>query len=95
MYRHHIANTAYPINHVRTMREYRVKNSLKDAFVQTAWDGIDSLGLYAHIPFCEYRCKFCEYTVLDPKQYHHEDTHTRYVSGLKKEIDLYAQKTAL
>jgi len=95
-YWHHLANTAYPINHVKTVVPYyRIKNSLKDAFTQSAWEWIDSFGLYAHIPFCAHRCYFCEYTVLDPKTYHNEDAHSSYTQALKKEIQMYAERTSL
>lgn len=94
-YNHHIANTAYPINHVRTMRDYRIRNHKKQAFVEQAWDGIDELGFYAHVPFCEQRCSFCEYTVVDPKKSHNVDTHTLYFAKLQREIEMYANLTDL
>ncbi len=94
-YNHHLANTAYPINHVRTMRDYRIRNHKKHDFVEKAWDGIDELGFYAHVPFCEQRCSFCEYTVVDPKKFNNIDTHTRYFTGMEKEIELYANLTNL
>ena len=65
---HHIANTAYPIGHVTTMRPYRVsrRDGEDDRVAAAAWDGIDEMCLYVHVPFCEKRCSFCEYTVVDP-----------------------------
>lgn len=62
---HYIANTAYPINHGQTINEYRVDDyNAKLKTLQTTRSGYDTLGLYVHIPFCEHRCAFCEYTVL-------------------------------
>lgn len=68
MTQHAIANTAYPIGHVTTMRPYRITRSQVQAFAPLPWQGIDQMGLYVHIPFCETRCGFCEYAVIDPKQ---------------------------
>jgi oxygen-independent coproporphyrinogen-3 oxidase len=67
---HHLANTAYPIGHLATMRPYRVtrREGEGDRVAAAAWEGIDELSLYVHIPFCEKRCSFCEYTVIDPRQ---------------------------
>lgn len=64
---HHISNTAYPIGHVTTMRPYKVPRSKVQETAPSAWGDIQQLGLYVHIPFCQARCGFCEYTVLDPK----------------------------
>ena len=61
---HHIANTAYPIAHDQTFGPYRVPRVRHVEVARDAWDGIDALGLYVHVPFCETRCSFCEYTVV-------------------------------
>src|SRR5690349_1786291 len=61
---HHISNTAYPIAHDVTWRPYRVPPGGAESVARAAWDGIDDLCLYVHIPFCETRCSFCEYTVV-------------------------------
>ena len=50
---HHIANTAYPIGHLTTMRPYRVPNSQVMATAQDAWRSVSRLSLYVHIPLCE------------------------------------------
>lgn len=92
-YNHHLANTAYPINHVVTMRDYRIRNHRKQDFVKHIREGTQELGFYAHVPFCEHRCNFCEYTVLDPKKFHNTDAHALYFAGLQKEIELYANLT--
>ena len=86
---HGIANTAYPIGHLTTMRPYKIPRSEVQAFAPLAWQGIDRLGLYVHIPFCEQRCKFCEYTVLDPAaRLENEDL---YFDLLLREFALYRQ----
>jgi oxygen-independent coproporphyrinogen-3 oxidase len=63
---HHIANTAYPINHNWTMKPYRVRRRDFAAVTAAAWRNINEMGLYIHIPFCQARCNFCEYTVINP-----------------------------
>ncbi len=63
---HHIANTAYPINHNWTMKPYRVRRQDFERVTAEAWAGIEEMGLYIHIPFCQARCNFCEYTVINP-----------------------------
>ena len=86
---HHIANTAYPIGHATTMRPYRLPRKRMQGFVPQTWHSADNLGLYVHIPFCEARCGFCEYTVVDPA------TNARdqdlYFDLLLKEFELYAR----
>jgi oxygen-independent coproporphyrinogen-3 oxidase len=62
---HHIANTAYPIGHTTTMRPYRVPRSHVRSTAVQAWEEVESLGLYVHVPFCESRCAYCEYAVVD------------------------------
>lgn len=63
---HHIANTAYPINHNWTMKPYRVRRQDFETVTAAAWQEIGEMGLYVHIPFCQARCNFCEYTVINP-----------------------------
>ena len=86
---HPIANTAYPIGHVTTMRHYRVPRSQLETVAAQAWQASDQLGLYVHIPFCEARCGFCEYTVIDPAV--RQDTEEVYFDLLMQEFELYAQ----
>lgn len=86
---HHLANTAYPIGHVQTMRGYRLPNSQVESAAAAAWDGIQRLSLYVHIPFCEARCGFCEYTVIDPAL--NQASQSPYFDLLVKEFELYRQ----
>jgi oxygen-independent coproporphyrinogen-3 oxidase len=88
---HHIANTAYPIGHLTTMRPYRIPRSQAQTFAPQAWKGVDKLGLYVHIPFCEQRCGYCEYCVVAPDEFHaHED---EYFALLLREFELYRAAT--
>ena len=86
---HSIANTAYPIGHLTTMRPYRVPRSQVQKFAPQAWEGIERMGLYVHIPFCERRCAFCEYTVVDPAT--NQDSEDEYFDLLLREFALYRQ----
>ena len=86
---HHISNTAYPISHRTTFWPYRIPRERHEETVIPAFDGLDSICLYSHIPFCETRCYFCEYTVVGKK----ELDHTReYMAALNRELTLYAEK---
>ena len=87
---HAIANTAYPIGHVSTMRPYRVQNRHIEATAAAAWMDSDRLGLYVHIPFCEHRCGFCEYTVVDPAE--RQESENPYFDLLMQEFELYDQR---
>ncbi len=84
---HHIANTAYPIHHVTTMRPYRIPRTEVQSIAPQAWEGLDGIGLYVHIPFCETRCGFCEYTVIDPAV--REKTEGPYFDLLMEEFALW------
>ncbi len=86
---HHIANTAYPIGHTSTMRPYRVPNAQAQAIGAAAWQGCDRLGLYVHIPFCEKRCGYCEYCVVDPATLARDED--LYFNLLLGEFELYRQ----
>ncbi len=83
---HHIANTAYPIHHRTTVSAYRVPRGEVTSTVRAAWRGIDTLGLYVHVPFCKARCRYCEYTVVDRAENDAEDA---YFDALLREFDLY------
>ncbi|MBN1995003.1 MAG: radical SAM protein [Anaerolineae bacterium] len=85
---HHIANTAYPINHNWTMKDYRVRRADYETITALAWQNIDKLGLYIHIPFCQARCNFCEYTVIDPAD--NEKAEDEYFDLLMQEFGQYS-----
>jgi oxygen-independent coproporphyrinogen-3 oxidase len=86
---HHIANTAYPIHHRTTVRPYRVPRQAVEATALAAWQEVDRLGLYVHVPFCAARCKYCEYTVVDRGENNAEDL---YFDALLREFDLYRER---
>jgi oxygen-independent coproporphyrinogen III oxidase len=87
---HHLANTAYPIGHLTTMRPYRVsrRDGEDERVAAAAWEGIDELSLYVHIPFCEKRCSFCEYTVVDPRQ--NQSAEDIYYDLLLREFEMWS-----
>jgi oxygen-independent coproporphyrinogen III oxidase len=83
---HHYANTAYPLT-PGSFKAYRLKDRSKHVdFLKDEWAKAKELSLYVHIPFCQVRCKFCEYAVLEDVQNHTEDL---YVSLLLKEFEMY------
>jgi len=49
-------------------------------------EGIDALGLYLHIPFCEQICPYCPYN----KEIYRSDLAEAYVRAVRKEIDSYS-----
>jgi oxygen-independent coproporphyrinogen-3 oxidase len=85
---HHVSNTAYPLAHGRTWGPYRVPAARADEVAREAWAGIDELCLYAHVPFCETRCSFCEYTVVRREEAAHVGA---YMDGLHRELALYRE----
>ncbi len=85
---HHISNTAYPIAHQLTWKPHRVERAHHRETVSRAFEGLDVLGLYAHIPFCEVRCAYCEYTVVGREEL--SDTQA-YLDRLLRELQLYAE----
>jgi oxygen-independent coproporphyrinogen-3 oxidase len=50
------------------------------------FEGIDSLGLYLHVPFCRQICPYCPYN----KELFQADLAARYAEAILKEIDRYA-----
>ncbi|GMU52512.1 MAG: oxygen-independent coproporphyrinogen III oxidase [Candidatus Xenobia bacterium] len=84
---HHIANTAYPIAHQLTWKPYRVGTERYQSLVAQAFEGLDPLLLYVHIPFCEVRCAYCEYTVVGQDELHGTE---QYLRRLHRELELYA-----
>ncbi len=83
---HHYANTAYPLT-PGSFKKYKLKNQSEYIdFLKEEWAKANELSLYVHIPFCQVRCRFCEYAVLEKA---HLDTEDLYVSLLLKEIEMY------
>lgn len=83
---HHYCNTAYPLR-ANSLAQYEVHNT--DEVYKVVKENIEQqkeLCLYVHIPFCQSRCKFCEYVVLDKPTDSDPD---EYVKHLLKEIELY------
>ena len=85
---HHIANTAYPIAHDQTFGPYRVPRARHAEVARAAWEGISELGLYVHVPFCETRCSFCEYTVVGRAEAK-DDSVRAYGDAVLAELDLW------
>lgn len=83
---HHISNTAYPIAHDRTFAPYRIREADQRAVIRDAFADIRDLGLYVHIPFCETRCAFCEYTVVRREE---SELAREYVDALLGELELW------
>lgn len=84
---HHYCNTAYPLRPT-SLKQYELENT--DEIYKVVKENIESLEeicLYVHIPFCQARCKFCEYVVLNEKP--SEEIQNKYVSYLLKEIEMY------
>ncbi|MBD5541672.1 MAG: radical SAM protein [Lachnospiraceae bacterium] len=83
---HHYCNTAYPLR-PNSLAQYEVhKNEDIYNVVKSNIEQQKELCLYVHIPFCQARCKFCEYVVLDEPA---EDDPDKYVAYLLKEIEMY------
>lgn len=83
---HHYCNTAYPLR-PNSLAQYEVHDP--DAVYQVVKENIGrqkELCLYVHVPFCQSRCRFCEYVVLDKPG---ENDADRYVDYLLREIELY------
>lgn len=85
---HHYANTAYPLKPT-SFKQFRIKNQdeYRD-FLKQQWAKTNELSLYAHVPLCTVRCRFCEYVVLEKTENSFEDF---YVSLLLKEIEMYRE----
>ncbi|TGN20199.1 coproporphyrinogen-III oxidase family protein [Leptospira idonii] len=83
---HHISNTAYPIAHDKTWGKYRVPVSNHLKSVEQSFSDLKDISLYSHIPFCETRCYFCEYTVVGKSEL---DRTKEYMSALSSELKLY------
>ncbi len=85
---HHYCNTAYPLR-PNSLAQYEVH--AHDEIYRVVSENIENqkeLCLYVHVPFCQSRCKFCEYVVLDKPC---EGDADKYVEYLLKEIEMYRQ----
>lgn len=85
---HHYCNTAYPLK-PNSLAAYELHDT--EAVRECVSKNIEKqkeLCLYVHVPFCQARCKFCEYVVLDKPG---ENDPDRYVEHLLKEIELYRE----
>jgi oxygen-independent coproporphyrinogen-3 oxidase len=86
---HHYCNTAYPLRPT-SLREYELHDTdAIHALVKRNIEAQKEICLYVHVPFCQSRCKFCEYVVLNEKPT--DEIQDRYVSYLLKEIELYRE----
>jgi oxygen-independent coproporphyrinogen-3 oxidase len=95
MRHHHIANTAYPISHKSTIKPYRVPRLVEQKEMRHvlagAYGDLQEMMLYVHVPFCQTRCQFCEYTVVDPAVGKRDDAQTAYFDALEKEFVVCAR----
>jgi oxygen-independent coproporphyrinogen-3 oxidase len=86
---HHISNTAYPIAHGKTWGPYRIADRGRHRdLVNRAFSGDEPICLYAHIPFCEKRCSFCEYTVVNREESKQTEP---YMQRLERELESYGE----
>ena len=85
---HHYCNTAYPLR-PNSLAEYEVHdpNEVADV-VKKNIEAQDELCLYVHIPYCQSRCRFCEYVVLNNPEETDQDI---YVDYLLQEIEMYRE----
>lgn len=85
---HHITNTAYPLTPASFMR-YKIRdNDEIKKILKEDIEQLDALSLYVHVPFCQSRCRFCEYAVVSGDDFEKKE---EYVEALLKEIDMYKE----
>lgn len=85
---HHITNTAYPLTPASFMRyKIRGNDEIKE-LLKSDIEHLDALSLYVHVPFCQSRCRFCEYAVVSGDDFEKKE---EYVEALLKEIDMYRE----
>jgi coproporphyrinogen III oxidase-like Fe-S oxidoreductase len=63
---------------------FKLVNEIPD--IESALSGIQSLGLYLHIPFCRQICPYCPYN----KVLYQEELARQYVNAVLREIKIYA-----
>ncbi len=85
---HHLATTAYPIAHGKTIWGYRLGAENHGQLIKESLLGSEGFSLYAHIPFCERRCRFCEYCVVE---HHDEEVEAVYHAALMTELERYLE----
>jgi oxygen-independent coproporphyrinogen-3 oxidase len=84
---HHYANTAYPLT-PGSFRSFRVGDPEKiPELLRADWAKADEVSLYVHVPFCQTRCRFCEYAVLSGDDAQADEV---YLDLLAREMALYA-----
>ncbi len=85
---HHYCNTAYPLR-PNSLAQYELHDTADIyALVKHNIEEQEELCLYVHVPFCQARCKFCEYVVVNKPTESDPDQYTEY---LLKEIELYRE----
>jgi oxygen-independent coproporphyrinogen-3 oxidase len=89
---HHVSTTAYPIAHEKTWAPYRVERERVPEVAASAFRDSDEVGLYFHVPFCETRCSFCEYTVTKRSEHSGVDV---YMDALENELALWDEAVGL
>ena len=84
---HHYANTAYPLT-PGSFRPFRIgKPDEIPGFLADEWRKASEVSLYVHIPFCQARCRFCEYAVLSGEDAKED---AAYLELLAREMAMYA-----
>lgn len=84
---HHYANTAYPLT-PRSFMDYKLHDYGEIMnLLRKDWSKAPEMSLYVHIPFCQTRCKFCEYVVLENPT---EEAENEYTELLLQEMKIYA-----
>ncbi|MCR4597616.1 MAG: radical SAM protein [Acetatifactor sp.] len=85
---HHYCNTAYPLR-PNSLAQYEVHDpQTVYELVKKNIEAQEELCLYVHVPFCQARCKFCEYVVMDKPK---ETDPDLYVDYLLREIEIYRE----
>ncbi|MCB1159437.1 MAG: radical SAM protein [Leptospiraceae bacterium] len=83
---HNLANTAYPIAHRKTIWDYKVSEERYEELLSSSFRAFEEIGLYMHIPFCEAKCRYCEYTVVTGTQ---REGRLSYLEALQEELYFY------
>ncbi len=89
---HHLANTAYPIAHRQTIWRHRRPVGEHARLLAGSLAASPDLSLYVHVPFCERRCAFCEYTVLER---HTRELEAAYFAALEAQLERAVERLGL